>query len=91
MTDENKDICPETPENPDLPETPEAAPEEPKEVVSWYIPQEPQGREVVSYYVQRDPMPQNVWRNSFSRIFSLFSGSIPIISWPKSLTIPTPA
>ena len=23
MTDENKDICPETPENPDLPETPE--------------------------------------------------------------------
>ena len=24
MTDENKDICPETPENPDLPETPEA-------------------------------------------------------------------
>lgn len=51
MTDENKDICPETPENPDLPETPEAAPEEPKEVVSWYIPQEPQGREVVSYYV----------------------------------------
>ena len=25
MTDENKDICPETPENPDLPETPEAA------------------------------------------------------------------
>ena len=36
MTDENKDICPETPENPDLPETPEAAPEEPKEVVSWY-------------------------------------------------------
>ena len=39
MTDENKDICPETPE---------AAPEEPKEVVSWYIPKEPQGREVVS-------------------------------------------
>ena len=28
MTDENKDICPETPETPDLPETPEAAPEE---------------------------------------------------------------
>ena len=64
MTDENKDICPETPENPDLPETPEAAPEEPKEVVSWYIPQEPQGREVVSYYVQRDPMPQNVWQQA---------------------------
>lgn len=64
MTDENKDICPETPENPDLPETPEAAPDEPKEVVSWYIPQEPQGREVVSYYVQRDPMPQNVWQQA---------------------------
>ena len=64
MTDENKDICPETPENPDLPETPEAAPEEPKEVVSWYIPKEPQGREVVSYYVQRDPMPQNVWQQA---------------------------
>ena len=64
MTDENKDICPETPETPDLPETPEAAPEEPKEVVSWYIPQEPQGREVVSYYVQRDPMPQNVWQQA---------------------------
>ena len=64
MTDENKDICPETPENPDLPETPEAAPEEPKEVVSWYIPQEPQGREVVSYYVQRDPMPQNIWQQA---------------------------
>ena len=41
MTDENKDICPETPENPELPETPDAAPEEPKEVVSWYIPKEP--------------------------------------------------
>lgn len=68
MTDENKDICPETPETPDLPETPEVtpeeAPEEPKEVVSWYIPQEPQGREVVSYYVQRDPMPQNVWQQA---------------------------
>ena len=64
MTDENKDICPETPENPELPETPEAAPEEPKEVVSWYIPKEPQGREVVSYYVQRDPMPQNVWQQA---------------------------
>ena len=64
MTDENKDICPETPETPDLPETPEAAPEEPKEVVSWYIPKEPQGREVVSYYVQRDPMPQNVWQQA---------------------------
>ena len=79
MTDENKDICPETPEMLELPEeqevpeeqeiipfpeTPEAAPEEPKEVVSWYIPQEPQGREVVSYYVQRDPMPQNVWQQA---------------------------
>lgn len=67
MTDENKDICPETPENPELPETPEAAPEEPKEVVSWYIPKEPQGREVVSYYVQRDPMPQNVWQQAAKR------------------------
>ena len=31
MTDENKDICPETPENPEnpeLPETPEVTPEE---------------------------------------------------------------
>ena len=64
MTDENKDISPEPPQTPARPPTPDAAPAAPKEVVSWYIPQEPQGREVVSYYVQRDPMPQNVWQQA---------------------------
>ena len=37
------------------------------------------------------PMPQKVVRNSFSRMASLFRGSKPMISWPKSLTMPMPA
>jgi len=41
----------------------EPAEQEPREVVSWYIPQEG-NREIVSCYVQDKPLPNNAWQQA---------------------------